>query len=115
MSEMAILGGLKSISDTLLGPQEILAPLGAGGLGEVYKACDTWLGREVAIKVLDDDFAQNAERPDRSRFRAPPRTRNRLVREPFDGCRHTCGHRHRRISGCRCAASKYDVQLGTSS
>ena len=35
-----------------LGPYEVLAPIGAGGMGEVYRATDTRLGREVAIKVL---------------------------------------------------------------
>ena len=39
-------------SGTRLGPYEILAPIGAGGMGEVYKAIDTKLDREVAIKVL---------------------------------------------------------------
>jgi serine/threonine protein kinase len=45
-----------------LGPYEIVAPIGAGGMGEVYRARDTKLGREVAIKVLPPDVAQDAER-----------------------------------------------------
>ncbi|TMQ64888.1 MAG: protein kinase [Candidatus Eisenbacteria bacterium] len=47
---------------TRLGPYEIAAPLGAGGMGEVYRARDTRLGREVAIKGLPEAFAQNPER-----------------------------------------------------
>ena len=45
-----------------LGPYEIVAPLGAGGMGEVYRATDTKLGREVAIKVLPAELAQDPER-----------------------------------------------------
>jgi hypothetical protein len=45
-----------------LGAYEILAPLGAGGMGEVYRARDTALNREVAIKVLPEAFAGDADR-----------------------------------------------------
>ena len=45
-----------------LGPYEILSSLGAGGMGEVYRARDTKLNRDVAIKVLPDSFASDAER-----------------------------------------------------
>ena len=47
---------------TRLGAYEIVAPLGAGGMGAVYQARDTKLGRAVAIKVILDEFASNAER-----------------------------------------------------
>src|SRR5262250_1583053 len=46
---------------TRLGPYEITAPLGAGGMGEVYRARDTRLSREVAIKVLPEHLSSNAE------------------------------------------------------
>src|SRR5207247_2154395 len=46
---------------TRLGPYEILAPIGAGGMGEVYRARDTRLGRDVAIKVLPGQVASDPE------------------------------------------------------
>jgi predicted ATPase/serine/threonine protein kinase len=49
-------------SGTKLGPYEILAPIGAGGMGEVYRARDTRLDRTVAIKLLPDGFSANKSR-----------------------------------------------------
>ena len=49
-------------SGTKLGPYEVKSPLGAGGMGEVYRARDTRLGRDVAIKVLPEALAHDADR-----------------------------------------------------
>src|SRR3954453_19772873 len=48
-------------SGTKLGPYEIVTPIGAGGMGEVYRATDTRLNRNVAIKILPPHFADNPE------------------------------------------------------
>jgi serine/threonine protein kinase len=45
-----------------LGHYQVLAPIGAGGMGKVYRACDTRLNRDVAIKVLPEAFAQDPDR-----------------------------------------------------
>ena len=49
-------------SGSRLGSYEILDAIGAGGMGEVYRAKDTKLGREVAIKVLPEEFTQHPQK-----------------------------------------------------
>jgi eukaryotic-like serine/threonine-protein kinase len=63
-----------------LGPYEILSAVGAGGMGEVYRARDTRLDRIVAIKILPDRLADRAEL--RERFEREPRTMGSLKSSP---------------------------------
>jgi predicted ATPase len=76
-------------SGTRLGPYEILSQLGAGGMGEVYRALDTRLGRNVAIKVLPDHFSQNSDL--RQRLQNEARTISKLS-HPNICTLHDIGH-----------------------
>jgi serine/threonine protein kinase/Tol biopolymer transport system component len=60
------------VTGSRIGPYEVVAPLGAGGMGEVYRAHDAKLGRDVAIKILPDAVARDPER--RARFEREART-----------------------------------------
>ncbi|HXI90434.1 MAG TPA: protein kinase [Blastocatellia bacterium] len=75
--------------NTRLGPYEILAPLGAGGMGEVYRARDTRLDRVVAIKVLPDHLASHPEQ--RQRFEREARAVSSL-NHPHICTLHDVGH-----------------------
>jgi Tol biopolymer transport system component len=74
---------------TRLGPYEILAPLGVGGMGEVYRAHDSRLGRDVAIKVLSPHLAAAPEV--RARFEREARTISQL-NHPHICTLHDIGH-----------------------
>src|SRR5271165_3784698 len=76
-------------SGTLLGPYEIQSPLGAGGMGEVYRARDTRLDRSVAIKILPSHLSNDPEA--RQRFDREARTISSL-NHPNICTLHDVGH-----------------------
>src|SRR5512142_3269061 len=57
----ARLAGMPLSSESRIGPYEIVGPIGAGGMGEVYRARDTALDRDVAVKVLPPDLSANPD------------------------------------------------------
>ena len=71
-SEVIISPLMSLASGTRLGPYEIVSLLGAGGMGEVYRAKDTRLGRDVALKVLRSEISGDPDR--RARFEREAKT-----------------------------------------
>jgi serine/threonine protein kinase len=94
---------------TRLGVYEVTAPIGEGGMGQVYRATDTTLGRQVAIKILPDAFASDHERM--ARFAQEAKTLASLNHPNIVGqLRSDLAHHHQhhcsqlvrgRISPCR--------------
>ena len=76
-------------SGTKLGPYEIIAPLGAGGMGEVYRARDTRLERTVAIKILPQQLSSDPAR--KQRFEREAKTISSL-NHPHICVLHDVGH-----------------------
>src|SRR5512144_1491245 len=79
-----------------LGPDEILAPLGAGGMGEVYKARDTRLNRDVAIKVLPERVAADPDALARFEREAKAVAAVSPTRSPSSSRARRCARRCRR-------------------
>jgi serine/threonine protein kinase len=77
---------------TKLGPYEILSPLGAGGMGEVYRARDTKLGRDVALKALPETFASDPDRMARFKREREARRQDSTLSTPH---RRDQGQAHR--------------------
>src|SRR5437588_330371 len=75
-------------SGSRLGPYEITGPIGAGGMGEVYRARDLRLGREVAIKVLPHELTNDRDRPApferETRSASALNHRNRVTNSPTE-------------------------------
>ncbi len=91
----------------LVGPYSVTAPIGSGGMGEVWKARDTRLGRDVAIKVLPAVFSQDADR--RARFEREARVLASLNHSNIAsiyGIEECAGRRRRIRAGARDGARR---------
>jgi serine/threonine protein kinase len=62
MERRAVRGGAAMIAGEMIGTYQVLAKLGAGGMGEVYRARDTKLDRDVALKSLPESLASHPDR-----------------------------------------------------
>ena len=80
---------------TKLGPYEIQSPLGAGGMGEVYRATDSKLGRDVALKIILQEFAQDTQLMARFQREAQvlASLNHRGFQIPSSQARHQCTQR----------------------
>jgi serine/threonine protein kinase len=102
-------------SGTRLGPYEILAPLGAGGMGEVYRARDPRLNRDVALKILSGGTVADAEI--QRRFDQEACSTACSAKPPLPGrqgsCRPLCGSGSQRIDSltiARCGLASANRQ-----
>ena len=99
LADLYVVEGLEVTlaAGTKLGPYEILAPIGAGGMGEVYRAKDPRLGRDVAIKVLPAVVLAGRRPPEALRAGGAGGGRPESS-EHHRGLRHRHGRRARRTS-----------------
>ena len=87
---------------TRLGYYDVTALIGEGGMGQVYRATDTQLGRDVALKILPDAFAAD---PDRlARFQ-----REAQVLASLNPPEHRADTRHRRVGVCTCCGKGVEM------
>ena len=86
-----------------VGPYEIVAPLGAGAMGEVYRACDTKLNRIVALKVLPGRFALDPDRVARFDARSAACSRRSITRTSAPS---TASKRSNGVPGARAGAGR---------
>ena len=102
----ARLRGMGLAPGTRLGPYEILSPIGAGAMGEVYRARDNRLGRDVAIKVLPGEHGAESGSPAEVRARSA-RRRGAEPSQHTRAPRHRPGGRHRVTPSWSCSKARH--------